>query len=335
MRNPRQMAKRTSSSYSIDVVIVAYNRWDLTRSCLTHLGAQSAPHHVIVVDNGSTDDTRRLLRSEFPDVQLIEIDRNSAFAIACNRGVNAGRGEIVVLLNNDVDCRPDFLARLVAPLEAGPDLGSVVPLLLQPGETAIDSLGLACDRTLAPFPRHHGLPARQAVDSEPVLACPVGAAAAYRRAAWEQVGGLDEQIFAYGEDFDLGLRTRAAGWGTAAAPDAIGIHVGSATHGLRSAWQRRNGGFGRGYLLRRYGVIRSRAAARALLTEAIVVVGDALISRDLEAFKGRLEGWRAARSGPRLPVPSEALDRGITFAESLRLRRMVYRRAGESAAATA
>jgi N-acetylglucosaminyl-diphospho-decaprenol L-rhamnosyltransferase len=318
-------------SQSIDVVIVAYNRWDLTRSCLTHLGSQSLVHRIIVVDNGSTDDTRRLLRSQFPDVDLIEIDRNGPFAVACNKGVDAGGGETIVILNNDVDCRPDFLERLLAPLEADPGIGSVAPLLLQPGEASIDSLGLACDATLAPFPRFHGLPARTALDSGPVLACPVGAAAAFRRIAWEQVGGLDEHVFAYGEDFDLGLRTRVAGWEVAAAPDAIGIHVGSATHGLRSAWQRRNGGFGRGYLLRRYGVLRTRAAGRALLTEAIVSFGDLFISRDLEALKGRLEGWQAARSRPRLPMPPpKVLDRGITFAETLRLRRAVYRRKGES-----
>ena len=76
---------------------------------------------------------------------------------------------------------------------------------------------------------------------------PAGAAAAYRRTAWEQVGGMDERIFAYMEDFDLALRLRAAGWRTVAAPDARGVHLGSASHGHRSASQRSHGGFGRGY----------------------------------------------------------------------------------------
>jgi GT2 family glycosyltransferase len=314
-------------SPSIDVVIVVYNRWDLTRSCLKHVQAQTLPHHVIVVDNGSTDDTRVNVRSEFPDVELIEIDENSAFAVACNQGVRAGSGEIVVLLNNDVDCRPDFLERLLAPLEADATVGSVAPLLLQADEELVDSLGLACDRTLAPFPRFQGQPADAVMGSEPVLGCPAGTAAAYRRAAWQETGGLDEHIFAYGEDFDLGLRMRAAGWGTAAATAAVATHVGSATHGLRSAWQRRKGGFGRGYLLRRYGVLRMRSAPRALMTEVIVVAGDLFISRDLEALKGRLEGWRAAKSRTRLGMPPPGvIDPRISFADSLRLRRSVYER---------
>jgi GT2 family glycosyltransferase len=161
-----------------------------------------------------------------------------------------------------------------------------------------------------------------------LISCQGGTAAADRRAAWDQVGGLDERIFAYGEDFDLGLRTRAAGWEAADATRAVATHVGSATHGLRSAWQRRKGGFGRGYLMRRYGVLRTRSAPRALLTEAIVVIGDLFISRDLQALKGRLEGWRAARSEPRLPIsPEGVIDPQISFAESLRLRRSVYARA--------
>ena len=96
------------------------------------------------------------------------------------------------------------------------------------------------------------------------------------------------------EDFDLALRLRSAGWRTVVAADAVGVHLGSATHGHRSAWQRRHGGFGRGYVLRRYGVLRGRTAPRTLVTEAVVVLGDLAISRDLAALRGRLAGWRAA-----------------------------------------
>ena len=125
----------------------------------------------------------------------------------------------------------------------------------------IDSAGLAADVTLGGFPRLQGLDVAQAGSPQPLLAGPAGTAAAYRRAAWEQVGGLDEGIFAYMEDFDLGLRLRSAGWDAVVAADAVGVHLGSATHGHRSAWQRRHGGFGRGYMLRRYGLLRGEDGA--------------------------------------------------------------------------
>jgi N-acetylglucosaminyl-diphospho-decaprenol L-rhamnosyltransferase len=313
-------------SNAVDVVIVAYDRYELTASCLRHLRAQTLAHRVIVVDNGSTDDTRARLRAEWPAAHLVCLDQNHSFPAACNRGVAAGSGEIVVLVNNDVDCRADALERLIAPL-SDPRVGSVASLMLQPGGELIDSMGLTVDRTLAAFPRLLGLPLAHARDPLPVLVGPAGTVAAYRRAAWEQLGGLDEAMIAYMEDFDLALRLRIAGWATAAAPDAVGVHLGSATRGHRSASQRRHGGFGRGYMLRRYELLRGDAAPRTLATETIVVLGDLAISHDLAALRGRLSGWRAGRRAPRLPLPPpEAVDHAIGFRDSLALRRGVYGR---------
>lgn len=309
----------------VDVVIVAYNRYDLTQSCLEHLNAQTRDHRVILVDNGSTDETRQRLAEEWPEVTLRHTEDNRAFAVACNAGVALGDAPFIVLLNNDVDCRPDFVERVVAPLEADEVLGSVAALCVQPGERTIDSIGLTVDPTLAGFPRLQGRPVEEAASASPVLTGPAGTAAAYRRSAWEQVGGLDERIFAYGEDLDLTMRLRAAGWGSVAAVDAVGVHLGSATHGHRTAWQRRNGGFGRGYLMRRYGLLRRGAPVRTALTEAIVAVGDMVISGDLAALRGRVAGWRAARGLPaRTRPPAAAIDASITLRDAVDLRRGVY-----------
>jgi GT2 family glycosyltransferase len=132
---------------------------------------------------------------------------------------------------------------------------------------------------------------------------------------------------AYMEDFDLALRMRMAGWRSVAAPDAVAVHLGSATHGFRSSWQRLQAGFGRGYLMRRYGLLHRRTAARALATESIVVLGDLAISHDLAALRGRLAGWHAGRVRSRLPFPpAECVDDGISFRDSLAMRRGVYGR---------
>jgi GT2 family glycosyltransferase len=279
-----------------------------------------------VCDNGSTDGTPTRLRDAFPDVRVVEVGANLGFPIACNRGVDAGRGDIVVLLNNDVVCRPNFLERLRAPFEPDERLGSAAALLLKPGEETIESFGLTADPTLAGYPRLRDRPVREAQATDPVLVGPSGAAGAYRRHAWETVGGLDEGVFAYGEDVDLALRLRAAGWPTTGVAEAVALHIGSASMVTRSAWQRYHGGFARGYFLRRYGVLRSRAGPRAAVTEALVVVGDALIfSHDLAALRGRAAGWRAAGDRPRNRTPpAHAIEGRITFLESLRLRVGVY-----------
>lgn len=318
---------------SIDVVIPVYNGWELTESCLEHLRVQTVPHTVIVCDNGSTDGTPERVRVSFPDTRLIELGANVGFPAACNRGAHAGRGDVVILLNNDVECRrPDFLERLVAPFRDDERLGSAASLLLTPSEQRIESFGLAVDPTLAGYPRLRGLPAREAQTTNPILIGPSGAAGAYRRKAWDEVGGLDEGVFAYAEDVDLALRIRSAGWSTTAASDAVAIHIGSASAGTRSAWQRYQGGFSRGYFLRRYGVLRSRVAARAVVTEALVVLGDTVVfSHDLAALRGRVAGWRTARGRPRVArPPEEAIDRRITFSKSVGLRLNVYSEASTS-----
>jgi GT2 family glycosyltransferase len=328
----------------IDVVVPVYERYELTRSCLQHLARQSAPHRVIAVDDGSRDGSVEHLRREWPRVTVLELGSNGGYTSAVNHGVGAGEGQYVVLLNNDVQLRPDCLERLVAPLQRDPRVGSVASLMLAPGERAIDSFGVSADATLAGFARMQGLapmpsPALATTNGvhthdptdtndpaptpdSPVLTGPEGTAGAYRRTAWEQVGGLDEGIAAYMEILDLALRLQSAGWRTAQAPDAVGVHLGSASYGQRSPTQRRLAGFSRGYLLRRYGVLRGPSAPRALLTEALVVGGDAALCRDLEALRGRLAGWRAARGRERRPwPPAEAIDQSISLRKSLALRR--------------
>jgi GT2 family glycosyltransferase len=313
----------------IDVAMVAYRQWELTRSCLMHLRCQTLAHTVYLCDNGCDQGTSQRLAGEFPEVVVMRMERNMPYAVACNAAVAAGSAALVVMMNNDVDAPPEFLERLTAPFAGRPRLGSVGSLLLRPGEREIDSAGLVADCTLAGFPRFHGLPPAAAGKDRLGLAGPAGAAAAFRREAWREIGGLDESIRAYLEDLELALRLRAAGWETAMALDAVAVHVGSATLGHRSAEQRRKIAHARGYLLRRYGILRSRTVARALATEAIVVVGDTLLARDLAALHGRIEGWRTAgrARGRRLPMPpAEAIDSGIDFRDSLRLRRSIYMR---------
>jgi len=318
----RTAAPPSSVPPTIDVIIPTHGGWELTASCLRHLAAQTARCRVIVTDDRSPDDTVARVTAEFPEVTVVELPENRGFAAACNRGIREGEGDVVVLLNNDVDADPDLLAELAAPF-GDPAVGSAAALVLRP-DGLIDSVGLCADVTLAGFPRLQGLPATAATRADPELLGPAGAVAAYRRSALDDVGPLDEGLFMYQEDVDLALRLRSAGWSCAVAAGARAVHRGSATVGRRSALQRRRAGFARGYLLRRYAIARSRLAARVLVTEAAVVLGDLLISRDAAALQGRLAGWHAARGRPRRAVPAAGIDRRIGLRDSLRLRRLDY-----------
>ncbi|HEY6779381.1 MAG TPA: glycosyltransferase family 2 protein [Thermoleophilaceae bacterium] len=312
---------------TVDVAVVAYRHWELTQSCLAHLAVQTREHTVYLCDNGCDEGTAERVRKEFPHVRVLRFERNMPYPAACNGNVAAGTGDVVVTMNNDVDARPDFLERLVAPLEVDPGVGSVAPLLLRPGGETVDSWGFVADRTLAPFARWQGHQPTRVHIAAPVMIGVGGSAGAFRRVAWEQIGGMDETISAYYEDFELGLRLCAAGWAAVPVPDAVAVHVGSATFGHRSDLARHRGGFGRGYLLRRYGVLRSRAALRTLVTEAILVAADVAFSRDTIALRGRIAGWRAGGGRPSLPRPTAAqLEQRISFVDSLRMRWDVVRR---------
>jgi N-acetylglucosaminyl-diphospho-decaprenol L-rhamnosyltransferase len=308
-----------------DVVIVTWRARDLTLRCLEHLAPQCAAggHRLIVVDNASGDGTVEAVADRFPDARLIEMEDNVGFGRAANAGAAAGTGEAVVLVNNDVFVRDGFVEALVAPLREREALGAVAGMTLQPGgddgdgdpgADVVDGYGIELDATLTAYNRlRHRAPDAPAG----VLAGPSGGAAAYRRAAWDQVGGFDDRLFAYGEDVDLALRLRLAGWEAAAAPDARGVHLGGATTGIDSPLQRRLAGFQRGFLLRRYGILRSRAGLRALAFEALIVAYGLARFRTPGPLQGRIAGWRAAR-GARLPVPAGAVDRSITAREQLR-----------------
>jgi N-acetylglucosaminyl-diphospho-decaprenol L-rhamnosyltransferase len=297
-----------------DVVIVTWEARDMVLRCLERLGPEEGDVTTWVVDNGSGDGTVEAVRERFPAARVRALERNVGFGRAVNDAVRQGRAEAIVLVNDDVLAEPGLVEALVAPL-AAPTVGMVAGLTLLPGSGLVDGFGIQLDATLAAYNRLR----RRAPDEPPgMVAGPSGAVAAYRRAAWEAVGGFDERLFAYGEDVDLLLRLRLAGWRAAEAPEARGEHIGGATTGVDSPRQRRLAGFARGYLLRRYGVLRGRAAARALTFEAMVVGWGAARHRTLVPLRARVEGWRAAgAAGPALRAPTDALDPTIGWRDAL------------------
>jgi GT2 family glycosyltransferase len=297
-----------------DVVIVTWRAGRRVLGCLERLTAQLEPQRVIVVDNASGDGTAEGVREAFPDVRVLDMPRNVGFGSAVNAGAGACSGEAIVLVNDDVEVDEGCIEALVAPLAEDPRCGMVAGLTLMPGRARVDGFGIELDRTLAAYNRLRG---RTPGQTPGVLAMPSGGLAAYRRTAFETVGGFDERLFAYGEDVDLGLRLRRAGWHAADAPAASGVHEGGATIVVGSPGQRRYAGFARGFLLRRYGVLRSRAAARALLFEALVVGWGLVTARTTLPLRARVAGWRAA-GGARIAPPPDAIDASIDAREAFR-----------------
>lgn len=278
------------------VVIPTLNARDLLAQALTSLEAQTVQADVVVVDNASTDGTGELLAARFPSVTVVANDRNLGFGKAVNRGVAAAPAgtEVIVLVNNDVVCEPEFLERMLAAF-ADDRVGMVAGVLLQgsaPG--LVDSAGIELDSTLGSWDMLWNRPLPElAGAAEPVGPC--GGAAAYRVAVFTELGGFDERLFAYWEDVDLALRVRLAGFSCVRAPDARALHRHGATLGAASPAQRRLEAFGRGYVLAKYRVARTGVLMRAkiALLDWPVLVVHLLARREIGPLRARAAGRRA------------------------------------------
>lgn len=300
------------------VVIPTYNARSLLVEALEHLAAQTVDHDVIVVDNGSTDGTAETVAERFPAVHVLALPENLGFGRAVNRGVAAAETDVVVLINNDVLCRPDFLERMLEPLE-DERVGMVAGVLLQHDRPhLVDSAGIELDRTLRSWDSLWNRPVDELTRAdEPVGPC--GGAAAYRAQAYRGVGGFDEAFFAYWEDVDLALRLRLAGHGCRRAPDARGLHRHGQTVGAASPRQRRLEAFGRAYVLARYRVARGGGlltrGAIALLDWPVLVV-HLVVRRETGPLRERWRGTREGRARPALRAPFELAT--VSIREALR-----------------
>lgn len=274
---------------------------------LTSLERQTRPCGVVVVDNGSEDDSVAMVRTRFPRVRIVELDRNLGFGVALNLAIAGQAGDPIVLVNNDVQCEPEFIEAMLDALDPGVDM--VAGVLTQSAEPGtIDSAGVIADRrTLMAFDHLNGRPVRDAAEAPPPLG-PTGGAALYRRDAFEAVGGFDERIFAYYEDLDLALRLRAHGANCALAHQARARHLSSATLGSRSGQKYELSGWSRAYMLRRYGVMSSpRRIARTVLCEMTMCAGQIILDRTARGAKGRIRGWQDAGALEKRALPNSQL----------------------------
>lgn len=220
----------------ISVVIVNFNGAPLLEDCLGSLQRQTfRDFEVILVDNGSRDDSVRTARRLLPEIKIIELPENRGFAAGNNIGFAESSGEFILVLNNDTFSPPRFLEELYAAC-ANPHTGMVAPKILNFFDRKIiDSVGglVFCRDGIAQG-RGRGEVDRGQYDGLTEILAPSACAALYRRAMLQEIGGFAESFFAYCEDSELALRAAWAGWRAISAPDAIAYHKYSATAGKYS-----------------------------------------------------------------------------------------------------
>ena len=204
------------------ILIATRNTRDLTARALASIAASEAvaAKEVVVIDNGSSDDTVAFIQEQCPGVKVIRAERNLGFARAMNLGARSTQGEFLLLLNSDTVLPPDTLAAGIVWMRGHPECGVAGVRLLNPDGSPQNSIAnfptLATEllnksllRRLFP----HRFPGKEQRFTEPVeVESVVGAFMLIRRAVWEALGGLDERYFFFLEETDFCLRARRAGW---------------------------------------------------------------------------------------------------------------------------
>ena len=217
----------------VSVIIPNWNGVRFLPVCLDSLRRQTYPRlEIIVVDNASTDGSQALVRERYPEVRLIQLPENRGFTGACNAGIEASRGEIVILLNNDTEVTSGWVAEVVTAFERHPEAGMVASKMLLYDRR--DTLHTAGDvYSLDGLPGNRGVWQKdgERYNTELYVFSACGGSAAYRRAMLEQIGLLDEDFFFSCEDIDLGWRAQLAGWRCVYAPEAVLYHHLAATGG--------------------------------------------------------------------------------------------------------
>jgi GT2 family glycosyltransferase len=208
------------------------------------MAQRDAEMEIIVVDNGSADGSCQCVKSEFPGVLLIQNLENRGFCAANNQGIAAARGEFVVLLNNDAEAEQGWafaMARAASePSITARPVGMVACKVLvysdPPGNIPekIDKVGHLIYPDGQNRGRGSGTLDRGQFDRVEEVLWPDGCAALYRKAMLDAIGGFDEDLFAYADDAELGLRARIAGWTCVYTPHAVARHHRGNTLGVGS-----------------------------------------------------------------------------------------------------
>ncbi|MBN1218011.1 MAG: glycosyltransferase family 2 protein [Anaerolineae bacterium] len=217
----------------LSIIIPHYNGAHHLPPCFTALRAQTYPRlEIILVDNGSTDESLQLTQRDFPEVKIIELHKNLGYAGAINRGFEQAGGEIIVPLNNDTEVAPNWAQALVNTLQKFPDAGIVASkMLLFDRRDTLHSAGDGFGADGLPLNRGVWQKDEGQFDHDTYIFGGCGGAVAYRRTMLEDIGLFDEDFFMYLEDVDLNWRAQLAGYRAVFAPDAVVYHHLSASGG--------------------------------------------------------------------------------------------------------
>lgn len=211
----------------VSVVLVNFRGASDTIEAIEQLGLLDWPAErleIVVVENGSGDDSADRIRAAAPHVNLVVSTTNEGFAGGCNVGVAASSGEYVALLNNDAKPDRQWIAAAVAKFEESPRIGAVASRVLDWDGVLVDYIGSA----MTWYGMGYKPLTAEPVPTKPDVAKDVlfgtGSAMFVRRSVYDALKGFDERYFMFFEDVDLGWRLNLAGWRFVYEPASLAFH---------------------------------------------------------------------------------------------------------------
>ncbi len=260
------------AKYDCSIIIPVWNRDDLTKQCLVHLAevTKGCHYEVIVVDNGSTDETQNFLASFGGDFQTIRNSKNLGFAKACNQGARAASGKYLIFLNNDTIPQPGWLSALLEEVETHDDVSIVGSKLLYPNNT-IQHAGVVFSKNcLTPYHLFNGAPCDlQAANVRREFQAVTAACLLIRRQDFEAIGGFDEEFRNGFEDVDLCLKIRERGKKIIYQPKSVLYHLEHQTPGRKDPETERHNG----------NLLMSRWASKIVVDEDVYTVPEGYANR--------------------------------------------------------
>lgn len=306
----------------VSIIIVTWNALDLLKRCLPSVVATDFDSfEIILADNASSDGSVEWVKGAFPEVRIVQHPDNWGYAKGNNEAVSHARGDLIVLLNNDVEVPPDWLAPIADRFDDAPDLGAAQPKLHQFDlRTHFEYSGAAggfLDRWGYPFARGRVFDTLEEdtgqYDGDTDIFWASGTCLAVRSALFRNLNGLEETFFMHMEEIDLCWRIRRSGFRIECVTASTVYHIGGGS--LDAGNPRKTYLNFRNNLLMLYrnlprgawwrvligrSVLDTMAALRAVMTGK---PGDALAIIRAYAAAHRMKGQMRDIDAPRVPLP--------------------------------
>ncbi len=214
---------------TFSIIIPNFNGKDFLNDCLKSLPKKQ---EIIIIDNGSTDNSLQLAKKLIPNIKIIKNNQNLGFAKAVNQGITAASNKYIALINNDLILSPNWFDQITNAINLDSSARVYTGLVLTRDGKFIESKGLKYFTYGKCLNVDNGLPYRQTRSHNPrptVIWGANAAATTYHRQTLIDIGLFDEDFFAYEEDVDLSLRLSKLGYQTIYVPSAISYHLGGGT----------------------------------------------------------------------------------------------------------